>query len=71
MYSDIDSLTELSSSESDDNFDAKRGKAKSTGKEKKQWKLVQVLKAPRQTTHSVESIYCECVVRPTFRLWLF
>ena len=58
MFSDIDSLTELSSSDNDDEYTAKpkRGNAKTNG-EKKAWKLKQVLKAPRQSTHSVESIY--------------
>lgn len=59
MYSDIDSLTELSSSDhEEDEFDTrlKKGKTKANG-DKKPWKLKQVLKAPRQSTHSVESIY--------------
>ena len=59
MYDDIDSLTELSSSDhEEDEYNArpKKGKAKANS-EKKAWKLKQVLKAPRQSTHSVESIY--------------
>ena len=49
-FSDIDSLTELSS-------DEEYTKASGSKKEKKPWKLKQVLKMPKQSTYSVASIY--------------
>ena len=52
MFSDIESLTELSSDEYDEKPTQSTKK-----KEKKQWKLKQVLKAPKQSTYSVASIY--------------